>query len=108
MPLFEAIATPATWQHKQVGQTESVEAIIRRAHDALALSGGSMSPSKVSRIVRQRARDYGIDSAGQMVSRYMASASATQRFDDFCLTYTDITGETAAANVDRERRAATR
>jgi hypothetical protein len=99
VPLSEAPATRTRWNHEQPGQTETVEALIRRAHRELDLTGRKMSPSKVSRLIRQRVSIAGNASASRMVAAYLASASAHAAFDAFCLSYSDPTGETAVRNV---------
>jgi len=97
--MLEATETQTRWNHEQPGHPETVEQLIRRAHRDLDLTGRKMSASKVSRIIRQRVRIAGDASASRMVSAYLASAAAHDRFDDFCLTYSDPTGETAVRNV---------
>jgi hypothetical protein len=92
----QVVTSQARWIHEQPGQTETVEELIRRAHRELDLTGLKMSPSKVSRLIRQRVRLSGNESACRMVSAYLASTSAHAAF---CLTYTDPTGETAVRNV---------
>jgi hypothetical protein len=98
-PSPETPTSPAHWNHEQPGQTETVEELIRRAHRELDLTGQKMSASKVTRLIRQRVRLSGNESAYRMVSAYLASTSAHAAFDAFCLTYTDPTGETAVRNV---------
>jgi hypothetical protein len=99
MPALRAASIQTRWNHEQPGQTETVEALIRRAHRELDLTGRTMSASKVSRLIRQRVRIAGNPSASRMVDAYLASPSAHTRFEDFCLTYSDPTGETAVRNV---------
>jgi hypothetical protein len=77
---------PTTWNHSQVGTTETVEQLIRRAHDAQAASAEKLSASKLSRLIRRYVATHGIESAAVMV-------------DSYCLTYADPTGETAIRNV---------
>ena len=99
VPLSEATATLTRPLHEWPGQTESVEQLIRRAHRELDLTGRTMSASKVTRLIRQRVRIAGNPSASRMVDAYLASPSAHAQFEDFCLTYSDPTGETAVWNV---------
>ena len=101
-PPREAVTPHTRWNYEQPGQTETVEALIRRAHRELDLTGRKMSPSKVSRLIRQRVRMTGNESATRMVTAYLASASAHVAFDAFCLTYSDPTGEAAIRNVAAE------
>jgi len=54
--------TNAPTTHKPLNDesgTETVEALIRRAHTQLATMGRTASPSKVSNAVRRHIRDYG-------------------------------------------------
>lgn len=80
--MFESAALQAPWQHEQARQTESVEALVRRAHSAIATAGISISPAKVSRLIRARLREFG-----------------QQDFEAWFLDYADPTGETAIRNV---------
>ena len=95
---------PTRWLHEQPGQTESVEALIRRAHTALNLAGISVSPSKVSRRIRACVRKYSIESAERMIASYAALTSERGSFEAYCLTYADTTGETAIRNVTAASR----
>jgi hypothetical protein len=84
--MSNALITPTTWQHEQAGNTETVEQLIRRAHDAQATSTEKLSASKLSRLIRRYVATHGIESATAMV-------------DSYCLTYADPTGETAVRNM---------
>lgn len=84
--MSSATPTPATWQYEQVGKTETVEQLIRRAHNAQATSTEKLSASKISRVIRRYVETDGIESTAAMV-------------DAYCLTYADPTGETAIRNV---------
>jgi hypothetical protein len=99
--LLSSHLTPAhaRWNHEQPGQTESVEALIRHAHIALAAAGVTISPSKVSRRIRARVNQHGQESAERMIASYAAIASERGSFDAYCLTYADPTGEIALRNV---------
>jgi hypothetical protein len=80
------IAPPASWQHEQVGETETVEQLIRRAQNVVGGTAPSMSMSKMSRLIRKRIATRGAASARAMV-------------DAYCLSYADPTGETAVRNM---------
>lgn len=97
--LSDLTATPAAWNHSQVAQTESVDQLIRRAHAALEAAGVLVSPSKVSRRIRARVTRDGHESAERMIASYAAISGERGSFDAYCLTYTDITGETATRNL---------
>jgi hypothetical protein len=84
--MSNAPAISTSWQHPQVGKTETVEQLIRRAHNAQAASAEKLSASKISRIIRKYVAAHGIESAAAMV-------------DAYCLTYADPVGETAVRNV---------
>ena len=84
-------ALPATWQHEQAGTTETVEQLIRRAHETLVVSGPMFSASKISRLIRERVKILGI-------------ASASALIDYYALNYTDPTGETAVRNFMAVKR----
>lgn len=84
--MSNATATPASWQHEQAGETETVEQLIRRAHEAQAASEVKLSPAKISRIIRKYVAAHGIESALVMVDAYF-------------LTYADPTGETAVRHI---------
>lgn len=110
--MHNTASTATPWNAYQPGQTESVEALIRRAHKALDAAGIAVSPSKVSRRVRACVRKYNIESAERMIANYAAITSGRGSFDAYCLTYRDDVGETAIRNLDAanwvERLAATR
>ena len=74
-------APPAAWQHEQ----ESVESLTRRAHALIEANSATFSPSKVSRLIRQRLRDI---RAGSVID-----------FDTYFMPHLDLTGETAVYNV---------
>ena len=99
VPLFDTTAPHAPSQHKEAGQTETVESLIRRAHTALEAAGLRVSPSKVSARIRAQVRKRGIESAERMIASYSARSSGHGSFDAFCLTYADPTGETAVRNL---------
>jgi hypothetical protein len=84
--MSSVVVPPASWQHSQAGKTETVEQMIRRAHEAQAASEEKLSASKISRIIRKYVAAHGIESALVMV-------------DAYCLTYADPTGETAVHNI---------
>jgi hypothetical protein len=84
--MSSAIAPPVSWQYEQADKTETVEQLIRRAHNAQADAVEKLSASKLSRLIRRYIATHGIDSATVMV-------------DSYCLTYADPTGETAIHNV---------
>ncbi|TFB92881.1 hypothetical protein E3O48_13505 [Cryobacterium sp. HLT2-28] len=78
--------------HEQAGQTESVEALIRRAATIVTDNALRLSPSKVSRLVRAHVRRSGsVQVAARMLEAYV-------------LSYSDVTGETAVRNVMAEKR----
>ena len=81
------ITAPAPWIHEQAGQTETVEALIRRAAATFDRDGIKVSPSKLSRIIRAHVRESGTVEA--------AAAS----LEVYCLSYADPTGETAISNI---------
>lgn len=99
MRLSDLTAAPATWNDSQVGQTESVDQLIRRAHVALEAAGVLVSPSKVSRRIRARVARDGHDAAERMIAGYAAISGERGSFDAYCLTYIDSTGETAVRNL---------
>jgi len=101
--MSDTMSNNAYWNHEQPGQTESVEALIRRAHTVLAEAGVTVSPSKVSRRVRACVRKYSIDSAERMIANYAAITSERGSFDAYCLTYADPTGESAVRNLVASR-----
>jgi hypothetical protein len=84
--MSSGILASTTWNHSQVGKTETVEQLIRRAHHAQADAVEKLSASKLSRLIRRYVATHGIESAAVMV-------------DSYCLTYADPTGETAVRNV---------
>lgn len=84
--------TPAPWIHEQVGQTETVEALIRRAATVVADNAMTLSPSKVSRLVRAH------------VQRSGSVQIAARMLEGYVLSYADPTGETAVRNVMRGNR----
>jgi hypothetical protein len=90
-----AIATPAAWNH-EVSQTPTVEQLIRHAMTVVDGHSLPITPAKVSRLVRAQIRKLG------------GVRAAAVDIDAYFLNYTDITGETAAANVDHQRQAANR
>jgi trimethylamine:corrinoid methyltransferase-like protein len=93
------------------GSEDRIDKVIRAAHKALAESGVSMSPRKVSKIVRRfgmNARKSGVSfheylSAEANLSpaqrRYLAANPDLQ----IVIAYADPTGETAVNNVMRGR-----
>ena len=87
-----ASLTPAPWIHEQAGQTETVEALIRRAATVVSSNALALSPSKVSRIVRAH------------VQRSGSLQSAARMLEAYVLSYSDPTGETAVRNVMRGTR----
>jgi hypothetical protein len=87
-----ATLTPAPWIHEQAGQTETVEALIRRAATIVADNALSLSPSKLSRLVRAH------------VQRSGSLQIAARMLEGYVLSYSDPTGETAVRNVMRGTR----
>lgn len=79
--------------HLQPGQ-RSVEKLIRDAMAQIAEFNLDISPSKASRLVRKE------------VASAKSMSEAIQNLELRFLAYADPTGETAAANVDRERKLA--
>ena len=90
--MSNAVKTSTSWPHTQDGRTETVEQLIRRAHNAQTVSAEKLSASKISRLVRGYLGTHGLKSTVAMI-------------DAYCLTYADPTGETAVRNIDRERGA---
>lgn len=58
---------PVAWNHEQAEQAETVDQLIKRAHHNLAESGVIVSPSKVSRVIRQYVRNFGVASTSSIV-----------------------------------------
>lgn len=87
--MSSTITAPAPWIHEQAGQTETVEALVRRAAVTFDRDGIKVSPSKLSRIIRAHIRESG--------SLKVAAAN----LETYCLSYADPTGETALRNVMR-------
>lgn len=54
-------------QHERDTQTETVDALIRRAHENLTRSGVTVSPSKVSRVIRRHVRAIGVPSTSRII-----------------------------------------
>jgi len=85
--LNASTASPAHCYHDQAGKTETVEQLIRRAVARFHSEDLTVSPSKVSRMVRAEVRRTGsVATAARMVEAYV-------------LSYADPTGETAIRNV---------
>lgn len=84
--------TPAPWIHEQVGQTESVEALIRRGATIVTDNALPLSPSKVSRLVRAH------------VQRSVSLQIAARTLEAYFMPHADPTGETAVRNVMRGTR----
>jgi hypothetical protein len=80
--MSRAAAATAAPIHSRAGQTDSVEALIRRAHAALNAAGLRLSSAKVSYAAR----------------RYLAERG-THDFEAWFLTYADPTGETAVRKI---------
>ena len=93
-----------TWNDSQARPTARVDQLIKDAHAALEAAGVVVSPSKVSRRIRNRVDRSGIDSASGMIRDYIGHTRERGSFDAFCLTYADPTGETAVANLMRRPR----
>lgn len=85
--MIAATVTPAPWIHEQAGQIATVEQLIRRTTAALEGHNVSMSPSKVSRLIRAHVR------------RSSSLQVAARNLEAYCLTFADPTGETAIRNV---------
>ena len=91
------------------GGSTSAETLIRDAHTALSNAGIGMSPSKVSRIVRQF--KHRVEANGFTFGQFLANAvvmNAEQRRRVLAdpaiarvISYADPTGEAAVANVIR-------
>ena len=92
MPLSEVTATRTRWNHEQPGQTETVEALIRRAATIVADNAMTLSPSKLSRLVRAH------------IQRSGSVQIAARMLESYVLSYADPTGETAVRNVMRGSR----
>ena len=94
-----ATRLPGTWNREQAAPTETVESLIRHAHEQLSAAQAVISPSKVSRLVRAYVARNGLASGRRMVNRFMDSAAADYEFGSWCLSYADPTGDTAVRNV---------
>jgi hypothetical protein len=87
----------------------AVEELIRDTQTVLANCGISMSPSKVSRLVRaykHRVERNGFSFAAYIVNNIAIHTAQRQAIIDALvkvISYADPTGETAASNVDRGR-----
>lgn len=96
---MSAATISGTWNHEQVASTETVESLIRHAHTQLEAAGATVSPSKVSRLVRAYVVRHGVDSGRRMVNRFIDSAASDYEFGAWCLSYADPTGDTAVRNL---------
>lgn len=96
------------------GGTTSAEILIKAAHAVLDRAGVHMSPSRVSRTVRQYRHQ--VEPNGLPFFHYLATAfglSERQRRSVLAdpevakvIVYADPTGETAVTNVLRDKKAA--
>lgn len=94
------------------GGSRSAEALVRRAHKLLGDAGMTMSPSRVSRLVRQYNRRCAANgfSFEAFLANSVVELTAEQRRRVMAnpdiarvVSYLDPTGEQAAANVQRQR-----
>ncbi|MCU1530392.1 MAG: hypothetical protein JWP75_4155 [Frondihabitans sp.] len=86
MPAYPSNNHPAAaWNHEQEGQT--VEALIRAAHQKLSAGGHDISPSRLSRLIRRQLRAQ---------RRPQAILDALSYY---AMTYRDVTGEDAIHNI---------
>lgn len=93
-------------------ESASVERLVRDAHVILGNCGVSMAPSKVSKLVRTY--KHRVEHNGFAFFTFLANAiqlDQQSRREALLnpeivrvITYADITGETAARNVDRRER----
>ncbi|MHC9292492.1 hypothetical protein ACRCUN_08475 [Mycobacterium sp. LTG2003] len=95
-----------------IGGSTSAEALVTHAHKLLANCGVSISPSKVSRMVREykrRVEKNGFPFEAFLVNTVQLTAEQRRQMlanPDIArvISYSDPTGETAANNVDRGTR----
>lgn len=89
---MNTLTAPTSRQHEQAGKTETVEVLMRRAVAMLEANRVNVSPSKLSRLIRAHVHNCG------------DIHTAARRLEAYCLSYSDLTGETAVRNIMAEQR----